>query len=261
MLGSIVNTSLGDDVTQEDRTINSFQEYVASLLGHQDALLVLSGTMGNQVALGTALGAPPNAVLADYRGYIIHLEAGGVSMISGALVKQVVSSNGYHLTLQDVKRDAVVTSDVYNCPTRRVDKTPAPRVTTAETAAETTTQTTGGPVSMVTTAETSTGLPTSTKKSSTETARTEEFSVFETTTDNPTAAESTDPKTTTESVESIEQTITAGPLFTETTLQTTAAASTTTSQEHERGYPCIIHANPGIKLYCACKTPISSKSY
>lgn len=118
MLESIVNTSLGDDVTQEDCTTNSFQEYVASLLGHQDALLVLSGTMGNQVALRTALGAPPNAVLADHRGHIIHLEAGGVSMISGALVKQVVPSNGHHLTLQDVKRDAVVTSDVYDCPTR-----------------------------------------------------------------------------------------------------------------------------------------------
>ncbi|KAF5024650.1 hypothetical protein F66182_3272 [Fusarium sp. NRRL 66182] len=118
MLQSIVNTSLGDDVTQDDQTTNSFQEYVASLLGHQDALLVLSGTMGNQVALRTALGAPPHAVLADHRGHIIHLEAGGVSMISGALIKMVVPSNGHHLTLDDIKRNAVVTADVYDCPTR-----------------------------------------------------------------------------------------------------------------------------------------------
>jgi threonine aldolase len=74
--------------------------------------------MGNQVALRTALGAPPNAVLEDRRGHIIHPEAGGVSIISGALVKQAVPSNGHHLTLQGVKRNAVVTLDVYDCPTR-----------------------------------------------------------------------------------------------------------------------------------------------
>lgn len=61
-----------------------------------------------------------------------------------------------------------------------------------------------------------------------------------------TTAESTDSETTIEPVEPTEQTTTAGPLSIETTLQTTTAASTTTSHERERGYPCIIHTNPGL---------------
>ena len=105
MLEAIVSTSLGDDVTQEDPTMNSFQEYVAGLLGHEDSLFVMSGTMGNQVALRTALGAPPYSILADHRGHIINLEAGGASTVCGALIKMVVPSNGHHFTL-DVKRIA-----------------------------------------------------------------------------------------------------------------------------------------------------------
>lgn len=118
MLRAIINTSLGDDVTEEDATTNSFQEYVADLLGHEASLLVLSGTMGNQVSLRTALGAPPYSILADYRGHIIHLEAGGASMLCGALIKMVVPSNGHHLTLEDVKLNSTVTESPYDCPTR-----------------------------------------------------------------------------------------------------------------------------------------------
>lgn len=118
MLRAIINTSLGDDVTEEDATTNSFQEYVADLLGHEVSLLVLSGTMGNQVSLRTALGAPPYSILADHRGHIIHLEAGGASMLCGALIKMVVPSNGHHLTLEDVKLNSTVTESPYDCPTR-----------------------------------------------------------------------------------------------------------------------------------------------
>lgn len=118
MLQSIINTSLGDDVTQEDATTNSFQEYVASFVGHEAALLVLSGTMGNQVSLRTALGAPPYSILADHRGHIIHLEAGGASTLCGALIKMVVPSNGHHLVLDDVIRNSTTSETPYDCPTR-----------------------------------------------------------------------------------------------------------------------------------------------
>ncbi|EUC43581.1 hypothetical protein COCMIDRAFT_38517 [Bipolaris oryzae ATCC 44560] len=118
MLEAIINTSLGDGDMDEDKTTNSFQDYVASLVGHESALLVVSGTMGNQVALRSALGAPPHSILADHRGHIIILEGGGASSLFGAMIKQVVPSNGHHLTLADVKKHATTTTTVYDCPTR-----------------------------------------------------------------------------------------------------------------------------------------------
>ncbi|KZF18811.1 l-allo-threonine aldolase [Xylona heveae TC161] len=118
MLEAIIQTSLGDDVMQEDPTTNSFQEYVADLLGHEASLLVMSGTMGNQVALRSALKTPPYSIVADHRGHIINLEAGGPATLCGALVKMVIPANGHHLTLGDVKRNATITFDVYDCPTQ-----------------------------------------------------------------------------------------------------------------------------------------------
>jgi threonine aldolase len=118
MLEAIINTSLGDGDMDEDQTTNSFQDYVAGLVGHDAALLVVSGTMGNQVALRSALGAPPHSILADHRGHLIILEGGGASSLCGAMIKQVVPSNGHHLSLADVKKHATVTTTVYDCPTR-----------------------------------------------------------------------------------------------------------------------------------------------
>ncbi|KAJ5737628.1 uncharacterized protein N7483_002753 [Penicillium malachiteum] len=93
MLDSIINTTLLDDVMKEDPTTNSFQDFIATLSGHEDSLLVMSGTMGNRVALRTALLAPPYSVL-------------------------LVPSNGHHLTLKDVEKHANLRDDVYDYPTR-----------------------------------------------------------------------------------------------------------------------------------------------
>ena len=118
MLEAIINTSLGDNEMEEDSTTNSFQEYIAKLVGHEASLLVLSGTMGNQVSLRAALGAPPHSIIADHRGHISTLEGGGVATMCGAMMKMVIPSNGHHLTLQDVKRHCIITETMYDCPTR-----------------------------------------------------------------------------------------------------------------------------------------------
>ncbi|UNI19026.1 Low-specificity L-threonine aldolase [Purpureocillium takamizusanense] len=118
MLEAIINTTLGDNVMEEDTTTNRFQEYVADLVGHDASLLVMSGTMGNQVALRTALTTPPHSILADHRGHIVTFESGGASALCGALFKTVVPSNGHHLTLDDVKSHCTLTDTVYDCPTR-----------------------------------------------------------------------------------------------------------------------------------------------
>ncbi|OCK85094.1 hypothetical protein K432DRAFT_318943 [Lepidopterella palustris CBS 459.81] len=118
MLEAIAQCTLLDDVFCEDPTTASLEALVSDLTGHPAALLVLSGSMGNQVALRTHLGAPPHAVLCDQRCHIIQHEAGGVASLSGAMVQPIVPKNGKYITLEEVQKNAVVSDDVHACPTK-----------------------------------------------------------------------------------------------------------------------------------------------
>ncbi|KKY16977.1 putative l-allo-threonine aldolase [Diplodia seriata] len=113
MLAAIASTTLGDDVFHEDATTNALQSWIASLLGKPAALLVMSGTMGNQVALRTHLGGPPHSVLCDHRAHILRAEAGGVAALCGAQIEGVFPSNGSYLTLEDVQANAVLGDDTF----------------------------------------------------------------------------------------------------------------------------------------------------
>ncbi|KAI4088807.1 MAG: hypothetical protein L6R37_008151 [Teloschistes peruensis] len=117
MLTSIQSCTLLDDVFAEDPTTQSLESHIASLTGHPAALLVLSGTMGNQLAIRTHLTQPPHSVLADSRSHIYQWEAGGIASLSGAFPIQVVPANGHHITLEDVKKHAVLDDNVHHCPT------------------------------------------------------------------------------------------------------------------------------------------------
>ncbi|KAA6409612.1 MAG: l-allo-threonine aldolase [Lasallia pustulata] len=59
MLTAIQNTTLLDDVFGEDPTTTALESFIADLTGHEAALLVLSGTMGNLLSLTTLLPPPP----------------------------------------------------------------------------------------------------------------------------------------------------------------------------------------------------------
>jgi threonine aldolase len=118
MLAAIQNTTLLDDVFMEDPTTISLESHLAQLTSHPSALFVLSGTMGNQLALRSHLTQPPYSVLCDYRAHILEWEAGGVASLCGALVKGVVPKNGVYLTLEDIEKNVVLSDDVHACPTR-----------------------------------------------------------------------------------------------------------------------------------------------
>ena len=65
MLQAMGNATFGDDVYQEDQTTADFQNEIARLTGMEDALFVLSGTMGNQIGVRLHLNQPPHSVLCD----------------------------------------------------------------------------------------------------------------------------------------------------------------------------------------------------
>jgi threonine aldolase len=120
MLEAICQTTLLDDVFEEDPATNDLQSYVAKRTGHEASLLVMSGTMGNQVSIRTHLTEPPYSVLCDHRSHIICYEAGGVSAWTGATVLPIVPKNGIHLTLEDVKKRVVISDNIHTCPTKLI---------------------------------------------------------------------------------------------------------------------------------------------
>ncbi|KAL2009455.1 hypothetical protein VTN00DRAFT_5262 [Thermoascus crustaceus] len=120
MLEAITHTTLLDDVFNEDPVTNSLQEYVAERTKQESGLLVMSGTMGNQVAIRTHLVQPPYSVLCDHRSHILQYEAGGVSAWTGATVYGVIPKNGIYLTLEDLQKRAVLDNDDHYCPTRLI---------------------------------------------------------------------------------------------------------------------------------------------
>ncbi|KAI0880415.1 pyridoxal phosphate-dependent transferase [Annulohypoxylon maeteangense] len=118
MLFAIQKATLLDDVFEEDPTTIDLETHVASLTGKEAALFVLSGTMGNQIALRTLLTQPPHGVLTDHRSHIIKYEAGGVSSLTGAMTTAVAPRNGLFLTLEDIKSNVVLGDEIHSCPTR-----------------------------------------------------------------------------------------------------------------------------------------------
>ncbi len=120
MLDAICQTTLLDDVFEEDTVTNDLQTYVAKRTGHEAGLLVMSGTMGNQVAIRTHLVEPPYSVVCDYRSHIICYEAGGVSAWTGATVIPVAPKNDTYITLEDVQKKVVISDNVHTCPTKLI---------------------------------------------------------------------------------------------------------------------------------------------
>lgn len=73
---------LGDDVYGEDPTVRALEEEVASLAGHEAAVFVPSGTLGNQLAL-QLLVAPGEELLCDAEAHVVTYELGAAAVHSG----------------------------------------------------------------------------------------------------------------------------------------------------------------------------------
>lgn len=120
MLDAITRSTLADDVFREDSTTNSLQEYIARRTGHENALLVMSGTMGNQVAIRTHLTEPPYSVLCDDRAHILRSEAGGVSGWTGATIYGIKPQNGIYITPEEIQEHAILGDNIHRCPTKLI---------------------------------------------------------------------------------------------------------------------------------------------
>ncbi|MBE7188719.1 low specificity L-threonine aldolase [Jatrophihabitans endophyticus] len=82
MREAMAQAPVGDDVYGEDPTVNELESRVAALLGHEAALFVPSGSLGNQ--LGLRLLCPPGQeIVCDQLAHIARAELGAAAVFSG----------------------------------------------------------------------------------------------------------------------------------------------------------------------------------
>ncbi|MEQ8847282.1 GntG family PLP-dependent aldolase [Botrimarina sp.] len=116
MRQAIFEAVLGDDTYGEDPTVKEFESLAAEMVGMEAALLVLSGNMGNLVAL-MAHGAPGDEVILDQDSHIFYYEVGGLANIAG-LMPMPVRSHAGMLDPQEVA--AAIRSPNLHYPTPRL---------------------------------------------------------------------------------------------------------------------------------------------
>ena len=92
---------VGDDVFGEDPTVNSLEQRVATLFGHETGLFCPSGTMANQIAVNIHT-RPGDEIICDEGTHIYRYEGGGTMATSGCSVKFVPSDRG-RFTANSVK--------------------------------------------------------------------------------------------------------------------------------------------------------------
>jgi threonine aldolase len=89
----MAEAEVGDDVYEEDPSIRALEERTAELFGHEAALFVPSGTMGNQIGMRLVC-EPGQEVLCDADAHVVTYEMGAAAAIFGISTRTVVSDGG-----------------------------------------------------------------------------------------------------------------------------------------------------------------------
>ena len=83
MRKAMAAAEVGDDVYGEDPSINALQERIAALLGKEAAVWVPTGTMANQLAIGSLAGMG-DEIICDRNCHVVNYEGGAISALWGA---------------------------------------------------------------------------------------------------------------------------------------------------------------------------------
>ena len=101
MRDAMAKADVGDDVYDEDPTINQLQELAAEKMGKQAGLFVASGTMGNLIAVLCHCQRGDEVIVGKKNHVFVH-EAGGISALGGIHSNQIINQPDGSLLLEDV---------------------------------------------------------------------------------------------------------------------------------------------------------------
>lgn len=100
MRKAMYEAEVGDDVCGDDPTVIRLEKIAAEITGKEAALLVPSGTFGNQLCLFTHCERG-NEVILDESSHIVEHEAGASSIIAGVQLRTVKCEDGI-LSTEDI---------------------------------------------------------------------------------------------------------------------------------------------------------------
>jgi threonine aldolase len=100
MLKAMASAPVGDDVYQDDPTVNALEEEAAGITGKDAAIYVPTGTMGNQLSIMFHT-TPGEEILAHEGSHVRSVEAGAPQALSGVGFRTVTGDGG-RITVADV---------------------------------------------------------------------------------------------------------------------------------------------------------------
>lgn len=93
MRRAIAEAEVGDDVFEDDPTVQRLEQKTAEILGQEAALYVPSGTMANQISL-RMLTAPGDEVLCEAGSHVFNYEVAAAAALSGIQLTPIEAPGG-----------------------------------------------------------------------------------------------------------------------------------------------------------------------
>lgn len=109
---SMASAEVGDDVYNEDPTINRLQEMAAGRMGKEAGLFVPSGTMGNLIAVLAQCQRGDEAIMGTL-GHTFLFEGGGIAALGGVFPHTLTNQADGTLALEEI-RGAIRPDDVHH---------------------------------------------------------------------------------------------------------------------------------------------------
>ena len=118
MRDAMATAEVGDDVFQEDPTVQKLETLSAEKMGKEAALFVPSGCMGNLISLLSHCGRGDEILLGD-RSHISLYEVGGVAALAGVHPRPLPNNNDGTISI-DLLEKGIRHSDIHCPPTRLI---------------------------------------------------------------------------------------------------------------------------------------------
>lgn len=100
---AMFEAEVGDDVFEDDPTVQQLEKKAAEVLGKEAGLFVPSGTMGNVIAVMTHCWGRGEEVLVGDKSHIVQFEQGGSAHLGNVFIRTVVNLPDGTLDLADLE--------------------------------------------------------------------------------------------------------------------------------------------------------------
>lgn len=116
MRRAMYEAEVGDDVWDEDPTVDELEERAADLMGKEAAVFVSSGTQGNLVGLLSHASSGQEVILGD-KSHIFTAEAAGAAVVGGLQAHTLPNRDNGRLNPEEVRGAIRDAADYHNAPT------------------------------------------------------------------------------------------------------------------------------------------------